>query len=765
MATKKKRSVKHAEPDLLDDAGVVAEERQPLEQFAEKAYLDYAMAVILDRALPYLADGLKPVQRRILYAMSELHLHAGAKPKKSVRTVGDVLSKYHPHSDVACYEAMVMLAQDFSCRYPLLEGQGNWGSQDDPKSFAAMRYTETRMRPYANLLLGELGQGTVEWVANFDGSLKEPVLLPAQVPNILLNGASGIAVGLATDIPPHNLSEVLHACLHIIDHDKATLADIMQYLPGPDFPTGGEIVTPRAELEAIYETGAGMLRQRGVYRLEGKQIVITELPHQVSIHRIREQIHAQIEARKLPLLSDTRDESDEMQQVRLVLVPAGGNLDPELLMAHLFATTDLESSRRVRFTVIGGNGLPQTMPLLNLLKDWLGLRLETVRRRLQHRVGEIQQKLHFLAALQAVYANLQQVINIIREAKDPQSELMQALSLDEEQVRAILGLPLRRLARLEEKKIVLEVEQLQKELERLHTTLASEARLRTLMKKELKAILNQYGDQRRTRLVERAALAKAMDSDGGAVPEDITITLSQQGWLCARRGHEQDPQEREYRQGDGLLQAVRCRSSDSIALLDMKGRCYSLAAGKIPGGRSNGVPISSMLNPPDGTEFCGCMAGTEDTVCLLASTDGYGFFVGLFDLFTRQKAGREVLRCQGDGVVALLPARLLNAGACQVAALSSSGRLLLFPAEQLPRQHKGRGVKLMALAKGETIRAVSVLGHGESLKLYRGDSSSSLGGTKLEPYHGGRARRGHLLSPKLRKCEYLVAAGRLPLLF
>ena len=751
---------------LLDLGPMVAEERKPLAQFAEKAYLDYAMAVILDRALPYLADGLKPVQRRIIYAMGQLHLSPSSRFKKSVRTVGDVLSKYHPHSDVACYEAMVMLAQDFSCRYPVVDGQGNWGSIEDPKSFAAMRYTEARLRPYAELLLGELEQGTVDWVPNFDGSLKEPVLLPAQVPNILLNGASGIAVGMATDIPPHNLGEVVSACLHLLDHRKAGLADIMRHVPGPDFPTGGEIVTSAADMQAIYESGSGALRQRGSYHREGKNIIVTELPYQVSVHKVREQIHAQIEARKLPMLSDTRDESDDAQPVRLVLAPSSGKVDVEMLMAHLFATTDLESSRRVRLTVVNNDGLPQTMSLLAILREWIEHRLATVKRRLEHRISQIEQRLHALAALQAVYANLELVIKIIRGADDPQAELMRALSLDQEQAQVVLALPLRRLAKLEEYKMMAEVEALRKELKQLQTTVGSEARRRTLLKKELKAILKGYGDQRRTRFARNAVAAKAMDAVVTMTVEDVTIALSRRGWLSARRGHKHEPRDHEFRQGDGLLQAVRCRSSDSLLLLDMRGHCYSLPAAKVPSGRGAGNPVSSLLNPPDGTEFRGCMVGGDDQLCLLAASDGYGFLVRMADLFTRQRAGRAVLKCAGDKVTALTPTPLpAKPKDCMIAALADDGRLLLFPAADLPQRRKGRGVKLMSVNAGESLLAASALVAGESLKLWSGDTGAVLTEARLETHCGARARRGRMLPPRLRKCKVIGASDRSPHVF
>ena len=735
-------------------------------QFAEKAYLDYAMAVILDRALPYLADGLKPVQRRIIYAMGQLHLGPSSRYKKSVRTVGDVLSKYHPHSDVACYEAMVMLAQGFSCRYPVVDGQGNWGSIEDPKSFAAMRYTEARLRPYAELLLGELEQGTVDWAPNFDGSLKEPLLLPAQVPNILLNGASGIAVGMATDIPPHNLGEVVSACLHLIDHRKASLADIMQHIPGPDFPTGGEIVTSAADMQGIYESGSGVLRQRSSYHREGKNIIVTELPYQVSIHKAREQIHSQIEARKLPMLADTRDESDDAQPVRLVLVPGSGKVDVEMLMAHLFATTDLESSRRVRLTVVNSKGLPQTMSLVAILGEWIDHRMATVKRRLEHRIAQIEQRLHALAALQAVYANLDEVIRIIRNSDDPQAEIMQALSLDQEQVQVVLALPLRRLAKLEEHKMMVEADALQKELKQLQTTVGSEARRRTLLKKELKAILKKYGDQRRTKFARNAVAAKAMDSVVTMTVEDVTVTLSRRGWLSARRGHKHEPKDHEFRQGDGLLQAVRCRSNDFLLLLDMRGHCYGLPAAKVPSGRGNGNPVSSLLNPPDGTEFRGCMVGSQDQLCLLASSDGYGFLVRMADLFTRQRAGRAVLKCAGDKVSALMPVPLpAKPEDCMIAALAADGRLLLFPASDLPQRRKGRGVKLMAISAGESLQATSVLVTGENLKLWRDDAGTVLTASRLETHCGARARRGRLLPPRLRKCDLISAGDRSPHIF
>ncbi|HEY7841114.1 MAG TPA: DNA topoisomerase IV subunit A, partial [Gammaproteobacteria bacterium] len=574
-------------------------ERRPLHEFTEKAYLDYSMYVILDRALPHIADGLKPVQRRIVYAMSELGLRSTAKFKKSARTVGDVIGKFHPHGDSACYEAMVLMAQDFSYRYPLVDGQGNWGSTDDPKSFAAMRYTESRLTPYADLLLAEVGQGTVEWAPNFDGTLEEPRLLPARLPNVLLNGTTGIAVGMATDIPPHNLREVVDACVLLLDSPGSTLGEICKCVRGPDFPTSGEIITPRKEILALYQTGMGSIRQRARWESEDGNIVITALPYQTSGSRILEEIAGQMQAKRLPMLDDLRDESDHENPTRLVLVPRSSRVDHEELMSHLFATTDLERSYRVNLNMIGLNGRPQVKDLKSLLQEWLKFRLETVRKRLQHRLEQVEARIHILDGLMIAYLNLDEVIRIIRREDEPAPVLRKRFKLSEIQVEAILDLRLRKLAKLEEQKIRGELDELKAERKSLRQVLDSRARLKTLVKKELAADAEQYGDKRRSPLVEREE-AKQIEETELIPTEPVTAVLSAKGWIRAAKGHEVDAEALGYKAGDEFRHAARGRSNQQAVLIDSTGRCYSIAAHSLPSARGLGEPASGWVTPPDG---------------------------------------------------------------------------------------------------------------------------------------------------------------------
>ncbi|MGD2082983.1 MAG: DNA topoisomerase IV subunit A, partial [Chromatiales bacterium] len=565
-------------------------ERLPLRRFTEKAYLDYSMYVILDRALPHIGDGLKPVQRRIVYAMSELALSSTAKFKKSARTVGDVLGKYHPHGDSACYEAMVLMAQHFSYRYPLVDGQGNWGSPDDPKSFAAMRYTEARLTPYAQVLLQELGQGTVDWLPNFDGTLREPTVLPARLPNVLLNGSTGIAVGMATDIPPHNLREVASACIRLLEDPKADVEQLCEHVPAPDYPTEAEIVTPRRELIRIYQTGGGTVRLRARYQREQGDIVITALPYQVSGARVLEQIAAQMQARKLPMVEDLRDESDHESPTRLVVVPRSNRVDAERLMSHLFATTDLERTYRVNLNLIGLDGRPQVKNLRDLLTEWLQFRTETVTRRLKHRLGKVRDRLHLLEGLLIAFLNIDEVIRIIRTEDEPRPVLMRRFDLTEVQADYVLDTKLRQLARLEEVKIRAEQKELQKEQDWLEKTLGSRQRMRTLIRKELEEDTAKHGDGRRSPIVERAA-AEALGQTDLAPSEPVTVVLSEKGWARAAKGHDIDPAGLSYRSGDGFLDAVHARSNQPVVFLDSTGRSYSLQAHSLPSARSQGEPL------------------------------------------------------------------------------------------------------------------------------------------------------------------------------
>ena len=742
-----------AEPDLTPE-GV---ERLPLKRFTEKAYLDYSMYVILDRALPHIGDGLKPVQRRIVYAMSELGLSAASKHKKSARTVGDVLGKYHPHGDAACYEAMVLMAQPFSYRYPLVDGQGNWGSADDPKSFAAMRYTESRLRPYAHVLLSELGQGTADWQPNFDGTLDEPKLLPARLPNVLLNGGSGIAVGMATDIPPHNLREVAAACIHLLDEPDASVRDLCKHVRGPDFPTGAEIVTPRAELRSLYETGSGSFRARAVYEVEEGEVVVTALPFQVSGSKVLEQIAAQMRAKKLPMVEDLRDESDHEHPVRLVITPRSNRVDVEQLMAHLFATTDLERSYRVNMNVIGLDGRPRVLGLKPLLAEWLQFRQGTVRRRLEWRLGKVDARLHVLDGLLVAFLNLDEVIRIVRTEDEPKPALMRRFDLSEVQAEAILETKLRHLARLEEMKIRGEQAELAAEKAELEKTLASDARLRKLVRTELERDAEQFGDARRTKIVERAA-AQAIDEADLVSSEPVTVVLSTAGWVRSAKGHEIDPRQLSYKTGDAFQAAARGRSTQQAVFLDSTGRVYSLPALGLPGARGQGEPLSGRLDPPDGASFAAVMIGEPADRWLLACDSGHGFIAKLEALFARNRAGKAVFNLPEAAQV--LPACPLPAeGAALVCAASSEGRLLVFPAADVPEMDKGRGNLLFGIpgkkarSREELMAAVAVVPEGGKLAVWCGERRMTLSAKDLEAYRGERGQRGALLPRGWRKVE------------
>jgi len=738
----------------LDFEGI---ERRPLKAFTEKAYLDYSMYVILDRALPQLADGLKPVQRRIVYAMSELGLSAGSKHKKSARTVGDVIGKYHPHGDSACYEAMVHMAQDFSYRYPIVDGQGNWGSTDDPKSFAAMRYTEAKLKPYSQVLLSELGQGTVDWTANFDGTLEEPVVLPARLPNVLLNGASGIAVGMATDIPPHNLREVAAACIRLLDEPKSTTGELCEHVQGPDFPMGAEIVTPRAELAQMYETGSGSFRARAVYEVDDGEIVVTALPYQVSGSRVLEQIAAQMRAKKLPMVDDLRDESDHEQPIRLVITPRSNRVDIEQLMAHLFATTDLERSYRVNMNMIALDGRPRVLGLKALLAEWLEFRQTTVRRRLEWRLGKVTSRLHVLDGLLVAFLNLDEVIRIVRTEDEPKPVLMKRFDLSEIQAEAILETKLRHLARLEEMKIRGEQGELSAERAELEKTLASKARLRKLVRGELERDAEEFGDERRSRIVERAA-AQAIDQTELVVSEPVTIVLSKAGWVRAAKGYEIDPGQLSYKTGDGFQAAARGRSTQQAVFLDSTGRTYSLAAHSLPGARGQGEPLSGRLDPPDGASFAAAMIGEPGDRWLLACDGGQGFIARLESLYARNRAGKAVFNLP-EGAKVLPAVAVPKDGDALVCAVNSDGRLLAFPQDELPEMEKGRGNLLFGIpgkkarARQELMVAVTLVGEGGKLLVFCGERKMTLSGKDLDAYRGQRGQRGALLPRGWRKVD------------
>ncbi len=731
-------------------------EQVPMHVFTEKAYLDYSMYVILDRALPHIGDGLKPVQRRIVYAMSDLGLSASSKPKKAARTVGDVLGKFHPHGDSACYEAMVHMAQPFSYRYPIVDGHGNWGSQDDPKSFAAMRYTEARLTKYAQLLLAELGQGTVDWVPNFDGTLTEPAQLPAQLPNLLLNGTSGIAVGMSTDIPPHNLREVAAALVRLLEDPEATPAQLLKHIKGPDFPTGGELVSSREEIAQVYKTGSGTLRLRACYEIENNEIVIRELPFQTSGAKVLEQIANMMRAKKLPWVEDLRDESDHESPTRLVIAARSNRVDYAALMNHLFATTDLERTIRVNCNVIGRDGRPRVYGLKALLAEWLEFRFETVRRRLEHRLDRVTRRLHILDGLLIAYLNIDEVIRIIRNEDEPKPVLMKRFKLTDEQAEAILELKLRHLAKLEEFKIRGEQKDLAEEKADLEATLKSKARLTKLIRTEITDLAEQHGDERRTQIVERAP-AQAIAETELVASEPVTVVLSERGWARAAKGHEIDPETLSYRAGDAFQAAALGRSNQLAVFMDSTGRAYSLGAHTLPSARGQGEPLSGHVNPPDGASFRAVLIGAPEDRWVVASTAGYGFVVPLSELYSRNKAGKAVLKVpKGASVV---PAASVGEGGTLLAAASTDGRLLVFPLDELPQLARGKGNKILALpAKSEVeLAGLCVLAEGQSLKVKAGQRQMTVKAGDLEHYFGERGRRGAALPRGWRKVERLGA--------
>ena len=741
----------------IDNDGI---EQVSLKQYTEKAYLDYSMYVILDRALPHVGDGLKPVQRRIVYAMSELGLKSSAKYKKSARTVGDVIGKFHPHGDSAAYEAMVLMAQNFSYRYPLVDGQGNWGSPDDPKSFAAMRYTESRLTAYADVLLGELGQGTADWVPNFDGTMDEPSVLPAQVPNVLLNGTTGIAVGMATDVPPHNLREVVSATIRLLDAPKSTVAELCEHVQAPDFPTEAEIITPREEILAMYESGRGGLRMRAVWESENGDIVINALPYQVSGSKVLEQIAQQMQAKKLPMVADLRDESDHENPTRLVIVPRSNRIDLDGLMSHLFASTDLERSYRVNLNLVGIDGRPGVKGLDRILKEWLRFRTETVRRRLEYRLERVLKRLHILDGYLVAYLNIDEVIHIIRTEDKPKPALMARFGITDVQAEAILELKLRNLAKLEEMKIRGEQDELEQEREQLQKTLGSAARLKTLIKKELLAIAEKYGDERRSPLVLRDE-AKAFSALELLTADPITVVMSEKGWIRAAKGHDIDPTSLGYKSGDEFKMAVRGRSNQPVVILDSTGRAYTVASHNLPSARGQGEPVTGRINPPSGATFEGMMMGADDSLYLLASDAGYGFVAKLGDLQTKNRAGKAALTLPKGGRV-LQPAAIASTDGAWVTAVSNEGRLLVFPLEDLPQLVRGKGNKIIGIpgarvqSREEFVIAVQVLTEADSLVVYAGKRHISLKFSELEHYKGERGRRGNKLPRGFQKVDHML---------
>ena len=721
-------------------------EKISMRDYTEKAYLDYSMYVILDRALPHIGDGLKPVQRRIVYAMSELGLKNTAKYKKSARTVGDVLGKYHPHGDSACYEAMVLMAQPFSYRYPLVDGQGNWGSPDDPKSFAAMRYTESRLAPYAEVLLSELGQGTVEWVPNFDGTLDEPKLLPARLPNVLLNGTTGIAVGMSTDIPPHNLREVTSACIHLLKDPGASLDDLMEFIQGPDFPTEAEIITPRNDIIRMYAEGKGSIKQRAVWEREEGDIVITALPYQVSGAKVLEQIADQMQKKKLPMVSDLRDESDHENPTRLIITPRSNRIDVEQLMGHLFATTDLEKNYRVNLNMIGIDGRPRVKSLDTILNEWLQFRMITVRRRLQFRLEKVEDRLHILEGLLVAFLNIDEVIRIIRFEDEPKPVLMERFGISDRQAEAILELKLRHLAKLEEMKIRGEQDELSKERDWLNETLGSMAKMKNLVAKELKEDAEKFGDDRRSPLVQREE-ARALDETELMTADAITVVLSEKGWVRAAKGHDVDPISLSYKTGDSFLSAAQGKSNQPACFLDSTGRSYSLPSHTLPSARGQGEPLSGRLSPPSGAHFVAALMGQDKEAWLLATDAGYGFIARLGDLQANKKGGKTVLTVP-KGSRVLHPQAVTDMEQALIAVLSNEGRLLVFPAKELPEMPRGKGNKMMSIPSArvqdrvEFVQAVQVLSPEDTLTIHAGRRHLNLKASDLAHYFGERGRRG-----------------------
>ena len=771
--------------ELMERPEAHADER-PMSEFARRAYLDYSMYVILDRALPHVADGLKPVQRRIVYAMSELGLRAAlsrdadasastlrgrhatnrTRFKKSARTVGDVLGKFHPHGDTACYEAMVLMAQPFAIRYPLIDGQGNWGSIDDPRSFAAMRYTEARLTPFASLFLDELGQGTVRFKPNFDGTIEEPELLPARLPAVLLNGTSGIAVGMATDIPPHNLREIAAACVRLLGEPDATTDTLCEHVRGPDFPTGGEIVTSAEDLRAIYRGGSGSVRIRAAFERErgaATSVVVTALPYQVSGARVMEQIAAQMADRKLPMVEDLRDESDEANPVRLVLHLRSNRVDVPRLMSHLFATTDLERSCRVNLNVIGLDGRPGVKDLRSLLVEWIEYRRRTVRRRLEFRVEKIETRLHRLQGILAAYLNLDEVIAIIREEDRPKPVLMERFRLTGIQAEAILELKLRHLARLEEMKIRAEQKELEEERDTLADILGSAMRLDALVRDEILADTETHGDDRRTQFVD-AEPARALGRDEITTAEPVTVVLSRRGWVRAAKGHQIDPESLSYRAGDEFLSSAPGRSSDTAVFLDAKGRTYALPAHSLPSARGQGEPLAGRFDAPDGAEWRAVLLGKAQERVVLASDGGYGFVAEVANLWTKNRTGKLVMQVGAEGTV-LAPVHVLDPDRDRLAVVSTTGHLLVYPLAELPLLGRGKGVKLMSIpsaklrSRSETIRAIAIIPEGERLTVRAGRRHLTLRPRDLEAYAGARTNRGRLLPRGLRGVDTMSAGA------
>lgn len=735
-------------------------EQRPLRSFTEEAYLNYSMYVIMDRALPHIGDGLKPVQRRIVYAMSELGLSHLAKYKKSARTVGDVLGKFHPHGDSACYEAMVLMAQPFSYRYPLVDGQGNWGAPDDPKSFAAMRYTEAKLSRFSEILLTELGQGTVDWVPNFDGTLDEPKVLPARLPHILLNGVTGIAVGMATDIPPHNVREIADAACHVLDNPNASVTDLLQYVKGPDYPTDAEIITPAHELAAIYENGRGSVRMRGLYTQEDGDIVITALPHQTSGAKVLEQIAAQMNAKKLPMVSDLRDESDHESPCRIVIVPRSNRIDVEQLMQHLFATTDLEKSYRVNLNILGLDQKPRVKNLLEILSEWLVFRRDTVRRRLQYRLDKVLDRIHVLEGLLIAFLNIDEVIRIIRENDEPKPVLISHFGITERQAEAVLELKLRHLAKLEEMKIRGELDELSKERDHLQSILGSESKLTKLIRAELQADALKYGDDRRSPIVARGE-AKALSEKELLPSEAVTVVLSEKGWVRCAKGHDVDGNSLQYKAGDGFKSSAIGKSNQYAAFIDSSGRSFAAEAHDLPSARGQGEPLTGRFQMVAGESFEHVLMADDSQQLLLASDAGYGFVASFADLVSRNKAGKALLSLPTAAKV-LTPLAIKSPETDQVVAISNEGRMLVFPIAELPKLSKGKGNKIISIpsaraaSREEFVKILAVVPADSGITLVAGKRKMTIKASDLTHYVGERGRRGNKLPRGLQRIDELL---------
>lgn len=743
-----------AKLQMTTESAFTTTDQQPIRDFTEKAYLDYSMYVIMDRALPKIGDGLKPVQRRIIYAMSELGLSATSKHKKSARTVGDVLGKYHPHGDSACYEAMVLMAQPFSYRYPLVDGQGNWGSQDDPKSFAAMRYTESRLNHYAKILLSEVGLGTVNWTANFDGTLKEPELLPARLPNILLNGTTGIAVGMATDIPPHNLTEVAKACTLLLDNPDATTKDIFKIIQGPDYPTEAEIITARKDILKTYETGQGSLKMRAKWHEEDGCIIISALPHQVSGNKVIEQIAQQLSDKKLPMVDDLRDESDHENPTRLVIATKSNKTNLDDLMLHLFATTDLEKNYRVNMNVIGIDNKPKVKSLLTIIKEWLEFRKTTVERRLQHRLDKVLNRLHILEGLMIAYLNIDEVIRIIREADNPEESLIQEFSVTEAQANAILEIRLRTLAKLEEIKIKKEQKGLEDERDEIQEILSSEQKIKALIKSEIEEDAKEYGDERRSPIIERNP-AKALSVNNLTPSTPITVILSRQGWVRAGKGHNINAKELSYKNGDKLQDSCEAKSNQDVVFIDSSGRSYAMQGALLPSARGLGDPLGGYFNAPAGEQFIICLSGSPDDKFLLTTSHGYGFVCKFSDMLSRNKSGKALIKVP-KGAKINKPIKLSKEKTKLVAA-SNKGYAISFDIEAMPVLPKGKGVKIIGIPTAKTdeefMIGILLVNEDQTIEIISGGKKKNVTAKEIEAIRGRRGSKmpkGHQNITNLR---------------